>query len=157
MKKKLFLAVMAAVALCACQSGREYLDFRGLSLGMSAKEMCDSLVARGFELDTNLTDKTVFVLNNAEEHSRVDIIMHNDTISDVLESYTASYNDSTTQLYERKHKEFTEKYGWANMNHNADLHKEASFQTKGKGGLLLILHNTYSPTMSIRYSVDEIK
>jgi hypothetical protein len=153
--KKLILAVVALVALCACKGEREYLEFRGLSLGMSAKAMCDSLVAQGFALDTNLTDNSVYVLNDSNANCRVDIMLHNDTITDVLESYTASYNDSTTQLYEQKHKEFTDIYGWANMNHNADLHKEAVFQTKGKGGLTLILHNTYSPTMSIHYSVNE--
>ena len=153
--KKLILAVVAIVALCACKGEREYLEIRGLSLGMSAKAMADSFQAKGFVVDTNLTDQTVFVLNNPSENCRIDIMMHNDTISDVLESYTASYNDSTTRLYEEKHKEFTDLYGWSNMNHNADLHKEAVFQTNGKGGLTLILHNTYSPTMSIHYAVDD--
>ena len=106
--KKLFLAVMAIVALCACKGEREYLDFRGLSLGMSAKAMCDSLLLRGFELDSNLTDETVFILKNAVEQCRVDISMHNDTISDVLESYEASYNDSTAGIYRERHKEFTD-------------------------------------------------
>jgi hypothetical protein len=153
--KKMFFAAMAIVMLCACKGEREYLEFRGLSLGMSAKAMCDSLLARGFVLDSALTDEQTYVLNNAEDLSRVDIVQMNDTITDVLESYTATYNDSTTQIYERMHKEFTDLYGWANMKHNADLHKEAAFRTNGKGGLTLILHNTYSPTMSVRYSRDE--
>jgi len=148
---------MAVVALCACKGEREYLDFRGLSLGMSAKAMCDSLLDRGFELDSNLTDDRTYVLHNAEDLSRVDIVFNNDTISDVLESYTATYNDSTLAIYQERHKEFTDKYGWSNMRRDADLHKEAQFQTGGKGGLLLILHNTYYPSVSVRYSVEEIK
>jgi hypothetical protein len=155
--KKLIFAVMAVVALCACNSEREYLDFRGLSLGMSAKAMCDSLIERGFALDSNLTDETVYILTNSKEQCRVDIAMHNDTISNVLESYEATYNDSTTAIYNARHKEFSDLYGWANMKHNSDLHKEANFQVGDKGGLVLILHNTYSPTVSIRYSVDVIK
>ncbi len=155
--KKMIFAFMAVIALCACKGEREYLDFRGLSLGMSAKAMCDSLLERGFALDSNLTDNSVYVLFNNQENARVDITMHNDTISDVLESYEASYNDSTLGIYNARHKEFTELYGWANMKHNGDLHKEANFQVGDKGGLELILLNTYSPTVSVRYSVDQIK
>ncbi len=153
--KKLLLAFVAIISLCACNGEREYLDFRGLSMGMPAKGMCDSLQARGFVLDTTLTDEQTFVLTNAKELSRIDIHQVNDTITDILESYSASYNDSTIAIYERLHKEYTELYGWANMKHNADLHKEAAFNTNGKGGLTLILHNTYSPTMSIHYSINE--
>ncbi len=155
--KKIIFAVMAVVALCACKGEREYLDFRGLSLGMPAKAMCDSLLNRGFEIDTNLTDKSTFVLRNAQDLSRVDIIFRNDTITDVLESYAASYNDSTIMIYKERHKEYTEKYGWSNMKHDSDLHREAQFQTQGKGGLVLNLHNTYSPTVTIHYAIDEIK
>ncbi|UKK48092.1 hypothetical protein L6475_12930 [Prevotella sp. E9-3] len=155
--KKMIFAFMAVIALCACKGEREYLDFRGLSLGMSAKAMCDSLLERGFALDSNLTDNSVYVLFNNQENARVDITMHNDTISDVLESYEASYNDSTLGIYNARHKEFTELYGWANMKHDGDLHKEANFQVGDKGGLELILLNTYSPTVSVRYSVDQIK
>jgi hypothetical protein len=153
--KKLIFAVMALVALCACTGEREYLEFRGLSLGMSAKAMCDSLQEQGFVLDSNLTDENAFVLNNAKDLSRVDIFQHNDTISVVEESYAASYNDSTAAIYTRLHKEFTDTYGWSNMKHNSDLHREAEFQT-GKGALVLILHNTYSPTLKVIYSVDDL-
>ncbi len=153
----MILACMAILALSACKGEREYLDFRGLSLGMSAKAMCDSLQTKGFELDTNLTDQSTYVLHNAQDLSRVDIVFHNDTISDVLESYAASYNDSTTKIYRELHKKFTDEYGWSNMVHDSDLHREAQFNTQGKGSLILNLHNTYSPTLTIRYSVEELK
>jgi len=152
--KKMFFAVMALVMLCACKGEREYLEFRGLSMGMSAKAMCDSLQLKGFELDTTLTDDQTIVMNNVKELCRLDIMQHNDTITDIIESYAATYNDSTTGIYNRLHKEFTDLYGWANMKHDADLHKEADFRT-GKGGLTLILHNTYTPTVSIHYTTEE--
>jgi hypothetical protein len=155
--KKLIFAMMAVIALCACKGEREYLEFRGLSMGMSAKAMCDSLQKQGFVLDTNLTDDYTFVLNHPTDFSRVDIKFHNDTISDILESYAASYNDSTMGIYRARHKEYTDLYGWSNMKHDGDLHKEAQFQTKGKGGLVLILLNTYTPTFTVHYAVDEIK
>ncbi len=153
--KKVLLAFVAILVLCACKGEREYLEFRGLSMGMSAKAMCDSLQTRGFVLDSALTDEQTFVFTHPKELSRVDLHQMNDTITDILESYAASYNDSTIEIYERMHKEYTDLYGWANMKHNADLHKEAAFNTNGKGGLTLILHNTYSPTLSIHYSINE--
>lgn len=153
--KKMIFAVMAIALLSACKGEREYLDFRGLSMGMPVKAMCDSLIQRGFEVDTVLTDDQTIVMNNAKELCRLDIAQRNDTITDIMESYAASYNDSTIEIYERLHKEFTDQYGWANMKHNADLHKEAAFRTNGKGGLTLILHNTYTPTVSIHYSINE--
>jgi hypothetical protein len=155
--KKLLFAAMAAVSLCACNSEREYLDFRGLSLSMPAKAMCDSLLLKGFEVDTTLTDSSTYVLYNAKEYCRVDIMQHNDTISDLLESYVASYNDSTTEIFNKRHEEFTSLYGWAVMAHSADLHKEAHYKTGGKGALVLTLHNTYSPTVSVRYSTEDDK
>ena len=154
--KKLVFAALAAVAMCACSGEREYLDFRGLSMGMSAKAMCDSLIDRGFALDSNLTDESVYVLTNAGEQCRVDINMQNDTISDILESFEASYNDSTVGIYRERHKEYTELYGWANMKHDSELHREAAFSVGDKGGLVLKLLNTYSPTVSIHYSVNPL-
>jgi hypothetical protein len=149
--KKLLLAVVAVVALCACKGEREYLNFRGLSLGMSAKAMCDSLMLRGFELDTNLTDETTYVLYNSGELCRLDIRQHNDSIDDLLESYAATYNDSTSQLWQRMHDEFQKEFGWPEMAHRADLHKEAIYRT-GRGELVLTLLNTYTPTLTVRYS-----
>lgn len=148
---------MAAVTLCACNSEREYLDFRGLSLGMSAKNMCDSLLAKGFELDTTLSDESTYVLYNSKELCRVDIMQRNDTIADLLESYAATYNDSTMAIYNERHEAFVKIYGWAYMKHSADLHKEAHYKTGGKGALVLTLHNTYSPTVSVRYSTEDDK
>ena len=157
--KKLVLAAVAVLALFACKGEREYLDFRGLSMGMSGKAMCDSLINRGFVLDSNLTEETTFVLKSVNEHEncRVDIVMRNDTITDILEMFEASYNDSTTAVYRARHKEYADLYGWANMKHDSDLHREAAFQVGDKGGLILKLLNTYSPTLTIHYSIDPLK
>ena len=154
--RKLFYAFMAVVMMCACSNEREYLSFHGLSLGMPAKAMSDSLQEQGFVLDSNLTDEGTYVLNSASELCRVDIIHNNDTITDVLESYSASYNDSTSQLWQRRHDEYQNEFGWPNMNHDSELHREAVYNT-GRGGLVLTLLNTYTPTMTVHYSVEELK
>jgi hypothetical protein len=154
--KKIFLAVMAVVALCACNGERGYVDYRGLSLGMSAKAMCDSLVARGYELDTNYTNEQAYVLNNAQMLCRVDIMHYNDTVSDVLESYAASYNDSTSELWQVMRDSVYELQGrMPEMTHRSDLHKEALFQNED-GTIIVKLLNTYSPTLSIRYSTNNM-
>jgi len=155
--KKLFAILVAAAAMIGCSGEREYLDVHGLSMGMPAKAFCDSLVARGYEVDTNLTDASVYVLIEPKGRAlRYDILQHNDTIDEVLESYTATYNDSTSQLWQKMHDDFQDEFGMPGMLHRADLHKEAIYNT-GKGGLRLILLNTYSPTMTVRYttSLDE--
>ena len=57
--KKLFVALVAIAALCACgNSEKKYLNYRGLSMGMPFKTFCDSLTARGFAVDSAKTDSS---------------------------------------------------------------------------------------------------
>ena len=152
--KKILLAVMAVLAMCACSGEREYLDYRGMSMGMSAKKMVDSLQLQGLALDTAHSTETSFVLaDTVARNFSVTVYHQNDTISDILEQYTATYNDSTSNLWQAKHDEFEKVFGWPNMGKHGDLHKEATFENE-KGTVLLILLNTYSPTVSIRYSTS---
>ena len=155
--KKMLLAAMAVVMMCACSGEREYLDYRGMSMGMSAKKMVDSLQLQGLALDTAHSSETSFVLADTIARNFVVTVYHqNDTISDILEQYSASYNDSTSHLWQAKHDEFEKEFGWPNMGKHGDLHKEATFESK-KGTVLLILLNTYSPTVSVRYSTSTTK
>lgn len=155
--KKMLLAAMAAVMMCACSGEREYLNYRGMSMGMSAKKMVDSLQLQGLALDTAHSTETSFVLADTIACNFVVTVYHqNDTISDILEQYSASYNDSTSNLWQAKHDEFEKEFGWPNMGKHGDLHKEATFENK-KGTILLILLNTYSPTVSVRYSTSTTK
>ena len=152
--KKFFLAVLAVVALFACSGEREYITYRGMSLGMSAKLMSDSLQQQGLALDTLHTGETTIVLaDTVARNFVVTLYHHNDTITDVLEQYSATYNDSTSTLWQTKHDELEKEFGWPNMGKHGDLHKEAKFQNE-KGTVLLTLLNTYSPTVTIRYSTE---
>ena len=86
----------------------------------------------------------------------VAVYHHNDTIQDILENYSATYNDSTSNLWQALHDDFEKEFGWPNMGKHGDLHKEATFQND-KGTVLLTLLNTYSPTVTVRYSVETTK
>ena len=154
--KKIVLAALAAVLMCACSGERQYLDYRGLSMGMSAKQMADSLQAKmqNLAVDTHKTGETNIVLvDTLAQNFMVTIYHQNDTITDILENYVATYNDSTSNLWQARHDELQKEFGWPNMGKHGDLHKEATFENE-KGTVLLILLNTYSPTVSIRYSTS---
>jgi uncharacterized lipoprotein YmbA len=152
--KKLFFAVVAAVLMCACSGERGYLDYRGLSMGLPAKQVADSLQQRGLALDTAHSTDGSYVLADTLKGNYVVTVYHkNDTITDILEQYSASYNDSTSNLWQAMHDELQQEFGWPNMGKHGDLHKEATFENE-KGTVLLILLNTYSPTMSVRYSTS---
>ena len=149
--KKMLLAAVAVVLMCACSGKREYLNYRGLSMGMPASKMADSLQKQGLVLDTMVFEGRYVLTDTLARNFAVAIYHQHDTITDILENYTASYNDSTSNLWQAKHNELQKEFGWPNMGKHGDLHKEATFENK-KGTVLLILLNTYSPTMSVRYS-----
>ncbi len=154
--KKVLLAALAAVMMCACSGERQYLDYRGMSMGISAKQMADSLVTKlqNLAVDTHKTGETNIVLvDTLAKNFMVTIYHQNDTITDILENYVATYNDSTSNLWQARHDELQKEFGWPNMGKHGDLHKEATFENE-KGTVLLILLNTYSPTMSVRYSTS---
>ena len=154
--KKILLSAMAVVLMCACSGEREYLNYRGMSMGMSAKQMADSLLAKiqNLAVDTHKTGETNIVLvDTLARNFMVTVYHQNDTITDILENYVATYNDSTSNLWQARHDELQKEFGWPNMGKHGDLHKEATFENE-KGTVLLILLNTYSPTVSIRYSTS---
>jgi hypothetical protein len=154
--KKILLAAMAVVLMCACSGERGYIDYRGMSMGMSAKQMADSLLLKiqNLAVDTNKSGETNIVLvDTLAKNFMVTVYHQNDTITDILENYSASYNDSTSNLWQSMHDELQKEFGWPNMGKHGDLHKEATFEND-KGTIILTLLNTYSPTMSVRYSTS---
>lgn len=152
--KKIIWVFVAAVMMCACSGEREYLDYRGLSMGMPAKLMADSLQQQGLALDTAHSSETSIVLaDTLASNFMVTVFHQNDTITDIVEQYTATYNDSTSNLWQTRHDELEKEFGWPNMGKHGDLHKEALYENK-KGTVILTLLNTYSPTLTIRYSTS---
>ena len=154
--KKMIFAAVAFCLLCACSGERKYLDYKGMSMGMSAKLMADSLQMKvnGLALDTAHSTETSYVLTDTIlRNFRVTIYQQNDTITDILEQYAATYNDSTSNLWQALHDDFEKEFGWPNMGKHGDLHKEATYENE-KGTVVLTLLNTYAPTVSVRYSTS---
>jgi hypothetical protein len=154
--KKMLLAVSAAVLLmCACSGERGYLDYRGLSMGMPASKMVDSLQLKmpNLALDTTKYEDRYVLGDTVARNFTVAVYHQNDTIVDILENYTATYNDSTSSLWQTMHDELEKEFGWPNMGKHGDLHKEATYENE-KGTVILTLLNTYSPTVTVRYSTS---
>ncbi len=151
--KKLLVVIMAVVALSACQeSKREYLSWHGLSLSLKASQFADSLIKRGFTIDTTQSTPLLSVFTSPKEHFVLALNHENDSITDVLEQYHASYNDSTANLWQTMHDQFEKELEvWPDMRHRVELHKEAVYETP-KGTIVLTLLNTYTPTLTVRYS-----
>ena len=152
--KKIMFALAAFCLMCACSGEREYLNYRGMSMGTAASVMVDSLQQQGLVLDTTKYSDRYVLADTVNGNFTVAVYHHNDTISDILENYTATYNDSTSNLWQKLHDDLQKELNiWPGMNHRADLHKEAVFDTD-KGTIVLTLLNTYSPTLTVRYSTQ---
>ena len=151
--KKILVAVVAFLALCACSSEPEYLNYRGLSMGMPFKAFYDSLIARGFVVDSARTDSafTNVLMKNPAELYHLVVAQQNDTVKMVQASYELSTNDSTRNLWQQirdeKEKELD---AWPNCPILKDDHKVAKFETDG-GFVTVTLMNTYTPTLTVLY------
>ena len=153
MKKMLLATAAAVVMMCACSGERGYINYRGMSMGLPASKVVDSLQMKvpNLWLDTTKYEDHYVLADTVARNFTVAVYHQNDTITDILENYTATYNDSTSNLWQAMHDELEKEFGWPNMGKHGDLHKEATFQND-KGTIILTLLNTYSPTVTVRYS-----
>ena len=75
----------------------------------------------------------------------------NDTIVSIQESYEATYNDSTRQLFQTMREQLIKELDMnPYMPVNTEDHREARFKTK-KGIVTLVLENTYTPRLDLLY------
>ena len=149
--KKTMMAVVTAAVVGACSSEPKYLSYEGLSMGLPAKVFADSLLKRGMVVDTlnEETDRVVMLMPG--ETKKVTVIMNGEAIASVQESYEATYNDSTRQLFKKYYDRLVEEINpYPEMPKNAEDHKEARFQSD-EGMVTLILENTYTPSFGIVY------
>ena len=140
--KKIFVALVAIVALCACSSEKKEFSYRGLSMALPFQTFCDSLVNRGYAVDSAKTDSAF-----------TRVVMANGKLQALQENYTLSTNDSTRRTWQQLRDDFEKELGaWPNMPKHGDDHKIAKFESDG-GFITLTLENTYKPTLSVLYEV----
>ena len=148
--KKLFFACASLLLLCACGE-REYMAYEGLTLSMPATEFVDSMMSRGLMIDSAHTDDDVISLVNPDTKSYNMLVQsHNDTILVIQETFTASYNDSTRQLWQAKRDFYAELYGMPEYTNKGEDRKEALWKGD-KGRLAINLINTYTPSLVILF------
>jgi hypothetical protein len=155
--RKMILAVMAFVALCACNSDKKDLAYRGLSMGLPFQAFCDSLNARGFAMDSAKSDTTgsMIVMANPATNYRLALAQKEGKIVALQENYKISTNDSTRHLWQQLRDQFEKELGsWPNCPILKDDHKVAKFETDG-GFVTVTLENTYVPTLSVLYEVKK--
>ena len=152
--KKILVAVMALVALCACNSGeKKDLAYRGLSMGLPFQTFIDSLAARGFAIDSAKTDSAfqMVVMGSDAVRYRLVIAQKDGQVAALQENWNLHSNDSTRKLWQQMRDEFEKELGaWPNMPKHGDDHKVAKFETAG-GFITLTLENTYTPTLQVLY------
>ena len=113
--------------------------------------MEDSLVSRGLALDTAVNGQ--IMLYKPGTAMRVVINHQNNVITSIQESYEATYNDSTRNLFKATYDRFLEEINaHPEMPFNSEDHKEARFQTK-YGMVTVLLENTYTPQYGVVYEV----
>ena len=149
--KKMMLAAVAAVTLSACSGDREYLDYRGVSMATPCKAFVDSMTRQGLVVDTSNHEKGTVVFLKPGSVMQVIVKAQNDTILSIQESYEATYNDSTRQLFQTMREQLVKELDMnPYMPVNTEDHREARFKTK-KGIVTLVLENTYTPRLDLLY------
>lgn len=140
-------ALVAATTLCSCNSEPEYLTFRGLSMGMQPEAFVDSLLNKGYEIDTTMeAEGCIFLVNKGELKSSMTIEVDEKGIANLQENFERETNDSTEELYWSNRKVYEDLYpGTFYMKKNSDLHKHCVFQT-AMGDVNVVLENPFRPT-----------
>lgn len=151
--KKILVAIVAIAALCACNSEKKDLSYRGLSMGLPFQTFIDSLQQRGFFVDSAKTDSAfqMVVMGNDAVRYRLVIAQKAGQVAALQENWNLQSNDSTRQLWQKMRDDFEKELGaWPNMPKHGDDHKIAKFEGEG-GFITLTLENTYKPTLTVRY------
>ena len=156
--KKLFIAVMAFLALSACNSDKSDFLYRGLSTSLPLNVFIDSMTQRGFAVDSAAApDSTgrVVVLKNPAEKYHVLLGQADGVIQAVQENWVLSTNDSTRQMWQKLRDDFEKETGaWPNCPMLKDDHKVAKFELES-GFVTITLKNTYTPTLNVLYELKK--
>lgn len=151
--KKLLFVIIGVVALWACDKEHAPFNYRGLAMSMPVSQFVDSMMARGFAVDSAASDsgRTVVMANSAE-HYRVLAAFQGEELQVVQETYNLSTNDSTRQLWQQLRDGLEQELGaWPDCPILSDDHKVANFDA-GDGLISILLENTYTPSLTVRYT-----
>jgi len=156
--KKIFFPLVALMVLFACSKSEQPFNYRGLAFSLPATQFVDSLLAQGFAVDSAASDsgRTVVLAKQSEPY-RILVAFSGDKLQVVQENYLASSNDSTRMLWQQI-RDGLEKdlEAWPDCPILKDDHKIANFDTS-TGFISVILENTYTPTLTVRYSPKQEK
>jgi len=151
--KKIIIPFMSLLLLFSCGEQKKPFNYRGLAFSLSTTQFVDSLTARGFQIDSIASDsgRTV-VLASEQEPYRILVAFQGDSLQVVQESYLASSNDSTRMLWQQIRDDLEAQLdAWPDCPILKDDHKVANFDLH-PGFISVILENTYTPTLTVRYS-----
>ena len=154
MKKLAFLFVTLTVLL-ACSEKKAPFNYRGLPFTLTSTQFVDSMLARGFAVDSAKSDSNFSKVSmfNPNLNYRIMLAQRNDTLVALQENYSISTNDSTRRLWQKMHDDFEKQIGaWPNMLKDGKDHRIAKFEDDG-GYITLTLENTYKPTLSVLYQL----
>ena len=158
--KKIALFIVALVVIAACSDNKEKAPFnyRGLAFSLSAPQLVDSMLARGFAVDSAASDsgRTVVLANPAEPY-RVLVAFNGDKLQAIQENYVVSSNDSTRMLWQQLRDGLEKELGaWPDCPMLKEDHKIANFDASD-GFISVILENTYTPTLTVQYTPKKVE
>jgi hypothetical protein len=120
---------------------------------MPVNQFVDSMLARGFAVDSAASDSgNTVVLANPAEHYRVLAAFKEQKLLAIQETYNLSTNDSTRQMWQELRDGLEKELdAWPDCPILKEDHKVANFDT-GDGIIAILLENTYTPTLTVRYT-----
>ncbi len=152
MGRKLTYCLLGLMTLVGCSEERQSFNYRGLTLSMPASQWVDSMVARGFAVDSAASDsgQTVVLAKQGVKY-RVIAACQDNKLQAVQETYSLSTNDSTRRMWQELRDGLEKELGaWPDCPMLKDDHKIANFDASD-GFISVILENTYKPTLKVLY------
>ncbi len=137
----------------SCSEKKAPFNYRGLSMSMPASQLVDSLLARGFAVDSAASDSgsTAVLAKDGEPYRILVAFTADDKLQAIQENYLASTNDSTRQLWQELRDGLEKELGaWPDCPILKDDHKVAVFDAT-EGFISVYLENTYTPTLAVRF------
>ncbi len=153
MKKIAFFLLTLMVFVACSEEKKAPFNYRGLAFTLPASQLVDSMLARGFAVDSVASDsgKTVVLAKQSEPY-RVLVAFKENQLQAIQETYIVSSNDSTRMLWQQLRDGLEQELGaWPDCPMLKDDHKIANFDA-ADGFISVILENTYTPTLTVRYT-----